>query len=590
MKKNAIYKFKIKQMKKRISLTAISFVLLALYSFIALPKQVNPADTADKIFINGKIITVDQQNTIAEAVAIKDGKILAVGSNEEIEKLKGQSTVVVDLDGKTLTPGFIDGHSHFMSIEVGTLVNVSPPPMGPVKNIPDIVAELLKFKKEKNIKDGEWISGFGYDQEQLEEKRHPTKEDLDAAFPNNPVVITHASGHMLVANSYALRISGIDSNTVDPKGGVIVREPGTKEPAGLLQEGAGHLLKRNEKKQSIEERIGLLQKQQLLYASNGFTTAQEGYTGFDALQLLKKAADAKLLFIDIEALPGYSTLDKVFADPQYKFGILENHLKLAGFKLIADGSPQGKTAFFTKPYLTEVPGCNEDDCTGFPNVTQDQFNDAVLKGYKNNVRTFVHCNGDATIDMYLRAIKRADSILNITKNDRRSVVIHSQFVRPDQLDTYKELGVVAALFSNHAFFWGDAHLRNLGQERAFNLSPFRTAIQKGVVATDHTDYPVTPLNQLFLLWTAVTRQSRTGQVIGPDQRITPIEALRSITINGAYEYFEENSKGSIEKGKIADFVVLSDDLLTVNPDKIKDIKVLETIKEGKTIYKAGDKL
>lgn len=187
--------------------------------------------------------------------------------------------------------------------------------------------------------------------------------------------------------------------------------------------------------------------------------------------------------------------------------------------------------------------------------------------------------------MYLKAIENANKSLNTNSNDRRPVTIHSQFVRPDQLDGYKKLGIIAALFSNHAFFWGDVHVRNLGPERANFLSPLKTAIKKGVVATNHTDYPVTPLNQLFLLWTSVERKSRSGQVIGPDERLTPIEGLRAITINGAYQYFEENSKGSIETGKLADLVVLSDDLTKVEPSKIKDIIVLETIKEGKTVFK-----
>jgi hypothetical protein len=197
----------------------------------------------------------------------------------------------------------------------------------------------------------------------------------------------------------------------------------------------------------------------------------------------------------------------------------------------------------------------------------------------------VHCNGDATIDMYLKALDKANAQLKINSVSRRPVTIHSQFVRPDQLDRYKQLGVIPALFSNHAFFWGDVHTQNLGTERAGFLSPLKSAAKKGIIATNHTDYGVTPLNQLFLLWTSVVRQTRSGKVVGPDERLTPLEGLRAITINGAYQYFEENTKGSIEKGKLADFVVLSDDITTIDPARIKDVTVLETIKEGKTIYK-----
>lgn len=542
--------------------------------------------SAETIYVNGKIITVDSLNSIAQAVAVNEGKILAVGTTEEIEKFKGSNTVVVDLQGKTLVPGFIDGHSHFMGLSRSSTVNVGSPPMGEVKNIPELVTKIKQFQQEKKIAKGEWINAFGYDQDQLAEKRHLKKEDLDTAFPDNPVSVTNINGHMAVVNSYALKISGITAATVNPPGGSIERKKGGTEPTGLLQEGAQRLLKRPKKAdKTIEEQLDALNEQQLFYASKGITTAQDGYTSFESLELLHKAAEKGELFIDIEALPGYQTLDQVLKNPGYKFGVLNKHLKQAGTKLVADGSPQGKTAFFTKSYITEVPGCNHDACVGFPNITQEQFNEAVVKAFKNNIRPFVHCNGDATIDMYIKAINNANKELKTSSNERRPVTIHSQFVRADQLDEYKKLGIIAAMFSNHAFFWGDVHVRNLGIERASFLSPLKTAIKKGVVATNHTDYPVTPIDQLFLLWTSVARESRSGQIIGPDERLTPIEGLRAITINGAYEYQEEKIKGSIENGKLADFAILSDDITTIAPAKIKDVTVLETIKEGKTIYK-----
>jgi predicted amidohydrolase YtcJ len=269
----------------------------------------------------------------------------------------------------------------------------------------------------------------------------------------------------------------------------------------------------------------------------------------------------------------------------YKYGVLNNHLKLNGFKLFADGSPQGKTAFFTESYLTEVPGCDKNECHGIPTITQEKFNDAIVTAFKNNIQPYVHCNGDAAIDMYIKAVKYADAQLNTTALARRPVVIHAQFTRADQLDSYKELGMLPSFFTNHTFFWGDVHIRNLGKERAFFESPVNSALKKGITFTNHTDFGVTPINQIFTIWTAVNRLSRSGVIVGPDERITPIEALRAVTINGAYEYFEEATKGSIEKGKLADFAILTNNPLTVNPATIKDIEVLETIKEGKTIFK-----
>lgn len=544
-------------------------------------------ETADKVYINGRIITVDAKNSTAQAVAIKAGKILAVGSVNDINKLKSANTVVVDLGGKTVIPGLIDGHSHFMSLEWTQTANVAAPPVGSVKTIADIVTELKKYKAAKNMPDGEWIRGFGYDVDQLAEKRHPTKEDLDGAFPNNPVVITHVSGHMSVANSAALKASGIDSTTKDPAGGIIVRKDGSNEPEGLLQEKAQSVVrqKQNKEKPTLEAQLKVLKEQQLFYASQGITTAQDGSTSFESLQLLKQAADRGELLIDIETLPSYGIIDKVLGNPDFKYGVLTNHLKLNGFKFMSDGSPQGKTAFFGRPYLTKVPGCDNAECRGFPVTTQEQFNEAVKKGFENNIQVFVHCNGDAAIDMYIEAIENANRELKTSSTNRRPVVIHSQFVRPDQLDKYKTLGMLPACFTNHTFFWGDVHVQNLGEKRAFFSSPLKTALKKGIIATNHTDFPVTPVNQLFLLWTSVNRQSRSGKVIGPNERLTPIEGLRTITINGAYEYFEEATKGSIEPGKLADLVVLSDNPLTIDPKNIKDLVVLETIKEGNTIYK-----
>ncbi|HAK76893.1 MAG TPA: amidohydrolase [Runella sp.] len=563
-------------------------VILSISLFWASTAVFAQKTSADKIFINGKIITVDNQNSIAQAVAVHEGKILAVGTTKDIEKLKGKNTQVVDLGGKTVTPGFIDGHSHFMSFGRANLANLNPPPVGNIRKIADIVVELQKFKAQKGLKDGDWLSGFGYDVDQLEEKRHPRKEDFDAAFPNNPVVITHVSGHMSVANSAALKAGSVTSETPDPAGGVIERKENSKEPTGLLQEKAQGLVRVNlsgSSKGTIEERLAQLKEQQEYYASFGVTTAQDGSSSFESLELLREAAKRGELVIDIEALPSYPIVDKVINNPNYQYGVLKNHFKINGFKFFSDGSPQGKTAFFGKAYLTKVPGCDHAECRGFPVVTQEQFNDAIIKAFANNIQPYVHCNGDAAIDMYITAVENANKVLGLTSLGRRPVVIHSQFVRLDQLDKYKELGFLPSLFSNHAFFWGDVHETNLGYDRAKFLSPLKTAQTKGIIATNHTDFGVTPINQLFLLWTSVERKSRSGKVIGPEERLTPLEGLRAITINGAYEYFEENAKGSIEKGKLADLVVLSDDILTIEPSKIKDVVVLETIKEGKTVFK-----
>lgn len=570
-------------MKKKIIYGLIPLTSL-LVLFLQFGFSEKAAETADAIYIKGKVLTMNSTNEITEAVAVKDGKIIGVGKTDDIVKLSGEKTIVIDLQGKTMIPGLIDGHSHIMSgMSRNTTVNVESPPVGDVKSIADIVAKIKKFKEDNNIPKGEWINARGYDPDQLIEKRHPTKEDLDKDFPDNPVIITHASGHLSVVNSAAFKVSGVTALTPDPQGGQIVHDPRTGEPTGLLLERGRSVLKQREKKVSLNEQLAALKEIQEYYASFGITTAQDGRSSLGSIELLKEASKKNVLLLDIEALPDYSLLDTMLSDKSFSFGKVYNHLKLAGFKLGADGSPQGKTAFMSQPYLTPVPGCDHN-CTGIPIVTQQQFDEAIEKGFKNHVQTFVHCNGDATVDMYIHAVERARGMLGASSGPR-PVVIHSQFIRPEQLDKYKQLSMVPAFFTNHAFFWGDTHFENLGAKRADFLSPLRSAKNKGIIYTNHTDFGVTPIDQMFLLWTSVARQSRSGRVMGADETVSPMEGLRAITINGAYQYFEEKSKGSIEKGKLADLVILSADPVSIEVSKIKDIAVLETIKEGKTIFK-----
>ncbi len=574
-------------MSKFQKLTLLFTLLISAAFFATVSREDRPADPADKIFVNGKIITLDQGNTVAEAIAVKDGKILGVGREAEIRALAGKTTEVIDLRGRPVVPGFVDGHSHFLSLSNRKSADLSAPPVGNVRNIADLIAALKKYQQENNIKPGEWIRGSRYDQDQLEEGRHPTKEDLDAAFPDNPVIIGHVSGHMSVVNSYVFKISGIDENTQDPAGGQVVRKKGSREPAGLLLEGARSLIRtagNTTERPSLEDQLNLLDEQQKLYASHGITTAQDGSTAYAGVELLQEAAKRNRLYIDIEALVAFGSLKRIVSEKKYAFNRLDNHLKLVGTKIFTDGSPQGKTAFFTSPYLTEVPGC-ADHCTGIPTITQEKLDENVRFCFDNNIQPYAHCNGDAAIDMYIKAVRAAEESRKGTSRKLRPVVIHSQFVRPDQLDSYKELSMIPALFSNHTFFWGDVHQRNLGKNRAWFISPLKTSIKKGIVATNHTDYGVTPLSQLFLLWTSVNRLSRSGQVIGPDERLTVTEGLRAITINGAYQYGEEHIKGSLEKGKLADLVILSENPLTAEVGRLKDITVLETIKQGKTIFK-----
>lgn len=546
----------------------------------------SPALTADAIYVGGDIITVNDSQPSAEALAVKDGRILAVGTRSQIERThKGRATTVVDLGGHTLLPGFLDPHSHYISaISVASQVNVFAPPAGPGKDIPSIVAELTKFREDHQVPKGALIQAYGYDDNAMPDGVGLTRDDLDRDFPDNPVLVGHVSMHGAVLNSAAMKQFGISAATRTPPGGVILRRPGTNEPSGLLMETAYLPIFAALPKPTAEQELAWSRAGQLLYAAAGITTAQEGATHLSDLELMQRVAASGANIIDIVAFPFVTDFDTVLAqNPIGTWGRYVNRLKLGGAKITLDGSIQGKTAYFTTPYLTGGPG-GQKGWKGEPTFPEPYVQAFVKRIYGLGLPLNVHANGDAAIDMALRAHEYAAA--GGLSKQRHVTIIHSQMVRPDQLDKFVTYKMTPSFFTEHAYYFADTHLLNRGKAQTFFLSPMRTAIDKGLRPTNHTDFVVAPLDQMFVMWTAVNRISRNGVVIGPDQRISPLEALKAITINAAYQYSEETSKGSLEPGKLADLVILDRNPLTVDPMTIKDIRVVETIKEGKTIYRA----
>ena len=538
------------------------------------------AQAADQIFSGGTIITMDPATESAEAVAVSKGRIVAVGAAADIETLRGPDTEQVDLAGRTLLPGFIDGHSHFtMAVKSATWANVSGAPVGEVDSIAGLLDVLQVHAKKQGIAAGDWVVAYGYDAATLSDGRELNRDDLDSIFPNNPVVIIHVSFHGAVLNSKAFEAIEYDESTPTPEGGVIVRREESNEPLGLLMETAWFPVVAALPKVEGESRFDNVRLAQAYYASWGVTTAQEGYTSMEDFSLLKEAAQRGDLYLDLVALGGFGELTQYIAEKD-TYADYQGRLKLGGIKIIGDGSPQGKTAFFSKPYLTGGPG-GEKNWRGEPVVPQAEMDQLLESIYGAGMRAFVHANADAAVDVLLNAHKKHATLAG---KDSRTVIIHSQFMRRDQLKQYASFGMVPSFFSNHAFFWGDVHVENLGTERAFFLSPMNSAAGLGIHFTNHSDYAVTPLNPLFTIWSAVNRRSRSGQVIGKDERITPYQALKAITLDGAWMYQEETSKGSISAGKLADLVVLDGNPLTVDPMAIRDISVVATYKEGEKIY------
>jgi predicted amidohydrolase YtcJ len=553
---------------------------------------------ASLIFRGGTILTMVDAMPRVEAVAIADGRILAAGDEAGVMATAGEGTDVIDLGGRTLMPSFIDAHGHFANApQIVKWVNVSGVPAGPVTCIADILRVLGVHVAAHPVMAGEWIIGYGYDVTNLSDGRQISRDDLDPLFPDNPVMLIHSSNHGAVLNSAAFAAVGIDASTPDPAGGLILRKAGSSDPEGLIMETAFLPIFGAMPQPTEEELLATFDAAQQIYARAGVTTIQEGATNAKDLRLIRKGGEQGRLYLDVVCLPLVLEVPKLVKEyfPDFhggpmdlpdtaaeSFGTYRNRVKLAGIKCLIDGSPQGKTAFWSQPLLTGGPN-GEPDWRGQPLFPPELIHQIVKELAAKNIPIFCHCNGDAAIDMMIDAARAA----GITaEQDRRTVIIHSQFMRPDQLEAYVELGFTPSFFTVHAFFWGDVHVENLGRERAYFLSPMASAIAKGLHCSNHNDFSVTPVEPMRMVVTAVERISRKGEVIGPAERISPWQALKALTIEAAWQIREEGEKGTIEAGKLADLVLLDADPTAVPTGGILDIAVVETFKEGKSVYRA----
>lgn len=541
--------------------------------------------TVDTIYFNGNVITLDSDELVAEAIAIKDGKILAVGDSTDIISMSGEITRKVNLNGKTLVPGFIDAHSHLsgVAVQVGT-ANLLPPPDGPGQNIAALQQALRDFMATSAmVKEHSVVIGFNYDDSQLEEARHPNRHELDAVSTEMPIMITHQSGHIGVYNTKALEMFGITAESVDPAGGIIRRETGTNQPNGVLEENAHFALVYKMIPSSAV--TGYLSEGEKQYLSNGFTTIQDGKTDPATLAFMVQfAADGRFLadvvsYADVATMTDYTILNGPLHSDTYV-----NNFRIGGVKLTFDGSPQGKTAWFTKPYL--IPPLGQDESyLGYPAFADADALKWFSMAYENGWQMLTHTNGDAAIDQLIDIAGQAAEAF--PGKDRRTVMIHGQFLREDQIDDIKRLGIFPALYPMHTFYWGDWHRDSVaGKARAGNISPTGWMIDRDIKFSVHSDAPVTFPNSMRILDSAVNRTTRSGAILGASHRLRPMDALKAMTIWPAYQHFEEASKGSLEVGKLADMVILDQNPLSVDPANIKGIKVLETIKEDVSVYVA----
>lgn len=536
-----------------------------------------------KLYFNGTIITVNENQPTVEAVLIENGKIIKVGSKDEVLELKDSETELVDLEGKTMLPGFIDSHSHITAVaQTLMIVNLSE-----ANSKEEFISMLKEYVKNNSPKAGEWVIGFGYDNTKFENEEHPTKFDLDTVTTEVPIFVSHASGHISTTNSKALEALGyVGTDYEVPEGGVVRTVEGSNEPNGVLEENA--CLAPEKRKiipaPSIETLLKCIKKAQEIYSSYGLTTAQDAGVDENLHQLLSLAAQKNELIMDVVGQAVQHVTLKLLKNEGTPKREYVNHYKLLGGKTWLDGSPQGKTAWLTKPYY-EVPEGESKDYCGYGTQEDKEVTDYFKSLIENNIQVNVHCNGDAAADQFIRCYKKALEETG-SQTDLRPVMVHAQTVREDQLDAMKELGIIPTFFLDHIWFWGDYHYDSVfGPERANRLSPAKSALRRNMNFTLHQDSPVKMPNQILALHNAVNRQTQSGRILGEDQRLTVMEAIKALTLNAAYQYFEEETKGSIEEGKLADFVILDRNPLEVDSSKLKEINVLETIKEGNTIYK-----
>ena len=565
---------------KRIICGSSAALLAMAATGTAVAKDAKPAAS---LWFNGTIITMDgPAPRTVDAVVARDGRIVFAGPQRKARAIAGKAAVTHDLKHATMLPGFIDAHSHFaVALQSAGGIDLSDPTLPAVTDAASLIATVRAEADRRQIPAGDWVVVWQYNEEALAERRHVTRTELDAAFPDRKVILLHVSLHGLVANSAALAAVGVTEDTPVPAGGIMPKGPDGKL-SGLLFEGALFLIMPKLPQPTEAQKLAALDAAQTRYAREGFTHAQEGGTQLPDLKFLMSQPARDRLRIDLAALPFHSTLDWVLAQPDLKFGQYQGRFKLQGIKFVLDGSPQARTAYFTRDYARGSPGEGKHPWHGEPVMSETSFQDMARKVHARGWQIFTHANGDAAIDMALRGF---DALGIKAVDNRRPVVIHSQFQRRDHLPAYARIGVGPAYFTNHTLYFADTHRTNFPAEVVDFISPLKAAADAGLHPSNHSDFPVTRLDPFTQLWSAMARTSLTGVVSGADQRLSAYAGLQALTTGPAWQVFEEDRKGRIKPGLLADFVVLDRNPLAVPVDAVRSIKVLETIKEGQTIWK-----
>jgi predicted amidohydrolase YtcJ len=546
---------------------------------------------ADLVITGGNVLTVNARDDVSEAVAVRGRHIMAVGAARDIEGLVGPATRVIRLRGQTVVPGFIDPHNHFMLY--GLRLDWVDCKCPQNQRVDDILKRVKDTASEAPA--GQWIVGFGVEDTGLEEKRFPTREELDQVASHHPVFLRHRSGHAGVANSLGLERAGITEATPQPPGGHMDRDPATGRLTGVLRETAAM--------KPVEAVLPVPTKDQMkegviaagkLYASAGITSVHDA--GADAHAQTYRAyqeavAEGRLttrVYLMIWGWPGsHFYLQK---DIGLRTGFGDERLRLGPIKLFADGSIQVFTCAFYEPYITLDSDTVRAHPRGVLQMTPSELTDLVTEGHAKGFQVAIHAQGDYGIDVALNAIEYA--MWKHPRPDPRHRIEHCQCVTPAGLERMRRLGVIGSFYPHHSWYWADRHISTfIGPERAHRMNPMKSAMRAGVVTVGHSDAPIAAIGDpvfgaepLFGIWCAVNRRTRAGHLLGPEERITPLEGIRAFTINAAHASFEEKIKGSIEPGKLADLAILDRDPCAVDPGEIRDIRVERTIIGGEVVF------
>ena len=508
-----------------------------------------------------------EDNRQVEAVLVEDGWILAAGRRVDLPV--DDSCRKVDLEGHTMLPAFLDAHGHFSAAANGLL----QVPLGECTNFEEIRGRIRRFIRDNRIPAGEWVVAQGYDHNQLAEKRHPTLALLDEAAPDNPLLLQHSSGHVGVVNSAAIARLGLTADTPAPSGGRIGVEGGRL--TGYLEENAFLACQKKVPMPGLEALMEACRRAQKDYLAHGVVLAQEGFFAPQLTPMYQALLASGILEMDVVgyadiAHPELLDLFPGRPGPDCRF-------YLGGYKIFLDGSPQGRTAWMRRPYA------GEGDYRGYGTMEDSQVAAALRRAAGEGRQILIHCNGDAACAQLLQAAGRLREE-GVDLAPVRPVIIHGQLMGLDQLPLARRLGFLISFFPAHVYHWGDIHLANFGPARAREISPAASALAEGLSVTFHQDTPVLPPDMLETVWCAVIRRTRAGETFA--QAISAEEALRSVTIRTAYQYGQEGSRGSIRRGKRADFVILDKNPLAVPPEALRELRVLATIVRGRCLYRA----